>query len=89
MMHTVGPWELKKTTERTYKINICSQKGYVAHIECVDIKSCETCEANARLIVAAPELYDFLIKFMQPGQGRTFQQDFDEARVLLLKIGNI
>lgn len=63
MPHTPGPWTMKNTGDGKSIFVTGSANDYFVNLDCEidsDDKDGETAEANARLIVAAPELLDAL-----------------------------
>ena len=78
--HTPGPWY-------TYQ----SHKDVNRHIACKDGKSIakEVHHANARLIAAAPEMYEVLSELLdtlEMSKGYGFDEEYEKAREVLAKV---
>jgi hypothetical protein len=78
--HTPGPWY-------TYQ----SHKDVNRHIACKDGKSIakEVHHANARLIAAAPEMYEVLFELLdtlEMSKGYGFDEEYEKAREVLAKV---
>jgi len=78
--HTPGPWY-------TYQ----SHKDVNRHIACKDGKSIakEVHHANARLIAAAPEMYEVLSELLdtlEMSKGYGFDEEYEKLREVLAKV---
>lgn len=68
--HTQGEWKVNKENGLIFVYNektdtshcIANYDGTLPTHECLFISDIEMCEANAKLIAAAPELYDYISK---------------------------
>ena len=87
--HTPGPWEIKRHFDPCYK-NISAQK----HTELAQVVWCmededrsPSCEANAYLIAAAPDLLEALQNLLKvhEGEGGTQNHAGDIARAAIAK----
>ena len=79
--HTPGPWELVQ--ERDY-LNIQETKTNL-----IVAQFCSVSEANARLIAAAPEMYDVLSELLdtlEMSKGYGFDEEYDKLREVLAKV---
>lgn len=64
MKHTPGPWKAVVTDRESREAIVAVAEGYTRNFyECiVEVNQQEEWEGNARLIAAAPDLYEALIK---------------------------
>lgn len=60
MSHTKGPWEVVKHKRFPFQLEVKSADGYICDMEGLSDDDMPTVDANARLIAAAPELYEAL-----------------------------
>lgn len=60
MTFTPGPWEVIKHERFPFEREVKSEDGYICDMEGLSDSDMPTVEANARLIAAAPEMYEAL-----------------------------
>jgi len=88
--HTPGPWEIKAHPDPCYRY--ISAPEHIALAQVVwrveEEDRSPSCEANAHLIAAAPELLDALCYLLQTSTGETHEQwleAMDQARAAIAK----
>jgi len=90
MSHTPGPWEIESSFDPGYK-SISAQKhtALAQVVWCMEDEGrSPECEANARLIAAAPELLDALFYLLETSSGVSHEQwleAMEQARAAILK----
>lgn len=81
---TPGPWQVSCVSDGTRRRSVWTDKGPPAHI--ADVTNGE---ANARLISAAPDLYEALERFVTFHSGHVLPHELhkpmDDARAALAK----
>lgn len=86
--HTPGPWEVTDNTADGYgQLVVGSMHGAVAicyTAEPGDPGMPSECEANARLIAAAPELLECLLDVLD-ADGDLYAMDFNRYRAAIVK----
>lgn len=86
--HTPGPWLVASGTTTVYALNEGFNR-FTACVQGVHILSSEL-EANARLIAAAPDLYEALKAIVELDDGDKpdlwhFEKEFEQARAAIAK----
>ncbi len=87
MPHTPGPWEVRGDfyIGRAHKMSLAevvsSDSGSLAVVKCGDVPhdDIETHKANARLIAAAPTMYNYIVALANQGDS--------DAKAIIASIG--
>jgi len=88
--HTPGPWNYTMDKDRGWDFKLTADHGkteIVSGCGCCD-SPWVSCEADARLIAAAPELLEALeliVSFIDAGQGTWTIEDQNKARAAIAK----
>lgn len=88
--HTPGPWNYTMDKERGWDFKLTADHGKTAIVSgcgCCD-SPWVSCEADARLIAAAPELLEALelvVSFVDAGQGTWTVEEQNKARAAIAK----
>jgi len=86
--HTPGPWEIKRHFDPGYKFISAPKHSHLAQVVwCMEDEGrSPACEANARLIAAAPELLEVLEELADQYQYvHEFDAFYERARAAIAK----
>lgn len=79
--HTPGPWYVVTRAANPYwrldGTKVSSEEGRIADCGTDGLRAFDACQANARLIAAAPEMLDMLIQFRKEFAGLPHSLGYD------------